>query len=247
MSRALVPPAGAGAGAGRSRPARGAILSSVAIGAVVLTALGAFLVAPARARAKQPPALAGLWRLDPTQTVTPGRRNGGPPGGGFGGGGGGGGGMRGGRRGGFGGGGGGFGGGGGGGRRGMGGGGGDGPRGGSEFDELRPTSLPPLLRIDQHPDQVTVDDSTGTALLEIATGVDAPGDTAVRMFATPHFTGLWKGSKLVVEHEVGHGALATETWRLKKRDRELEIETRIQPPGSLPSREFKRVYLRSQG
>jgi hypothetical protein len=177
----------------------------------------------------QKPDLTGEWRLDAQHSDMPQR----PPGGGGGG---------------YGGGGGGWGGGGCGGGGGHpphpGGGGGGRPPGGeasaSDPSRPRPVRLPDLMHITATPALVSVEDSSGTVLEEIAT-VSAEADTFAHAPGAPHIAGQWKGDKLVIEREGPRGKV-TETISLEDKGATLVFHTKMESSGDMPSREFKRVY-----
>ena len=92
-------------------------------------------------------------------------------------------------------------------------------------------------------------DSTGAAVADIVTGAStpAPADTATRLLAAPRLDGQWKGSKLVVTHAWPNGVVITDTWELKSHDRELDLRTEVKSPGDMPTREWKRVFMRAEG
>ncbi|MFI5372287.1 MAG: hypothetical protein ACHQ52_12085 [Candidatus Eisenbacteria bacterium] len=211
--------------------------------ALVATAAVLLLVIPALARPKPAPTLSGLWRLDPSRSETP---TGGSEhrsmGGGFG------------RGGGWGGMGGGHGGWGGGGRGGRG---GDGSGEGRETGAregggsrglrgIRPAPLPPVMRVTQGGNLLTLADTSGVTVAEIAIGDTATADSAVKVFDAPHFTGVWQGGHLVVTRELTQGVVVTDTWTLKSKGRELEIKSTFKPAGDRPGLEFKRVYARME-
>jgi hypothetical protein len=222
--------------------------------ALAALAMVAVLVLPALAHPKPAPSLAGLWKIDPSRTETPFSGEHHSMGGGYG------------RHGGWGGGGwgGGTGGGWGDGHRGGGGGGGGGGEPGGDPSEggadgssgrhgtsrLRPEPLPPVMRVTQHASLMTLADSSGVAVAEIAVGDSASSgaspDTAVTVFAAPHFTGAWKGDQLVITRELADGIVIHDTWTLKSKGRELEIKSTI-VRADHPTLEFKRVYQRMEG
>ena len=217
--------------------------------ALAVLAMVTALVLPALAHPKPAPSLVGLWKIDPSRTETPfsGEHHG--SGGGYGRhGGGGGGGWGGGMGGGWGGDRhGGWGGGAPGGDPSAGGGGGSGGRHGTT---PRPEPLPSVMRITQKESVMTLADTSGVAVAEIAFGdtttSDASPDTAVTVFAAPHFTGAWKGDQLVVTRELAGGVVIHDTWTLKSKGRELEIKSTV-TRADHPTLEFKRVYQRMEG
>jgi hypothetical protein len=200
---------------------------------------------PAQATSKQPPVLAGAWRLDADKSEMPrpsGRAAGGSMrGGGFG------------RGGGWGGGGGGWS---GGGRHGGWGGGGGGGRGeggrrpsgddarGERGAWLRAALLPPMIRIEQAPDRVRFADTTGAEIAEIV--LTPTSDSGTSPFHVMQLDGHWKGKRLEAKTDAG-GAKVTETYALKSDGRVLEIKTRVEPPNHRPPFDFSRVYERIAG
>ena len=183
----------------------------------------------AQAGDKEKPDLSGEWRLDAAHSDLPQR----PPGGGGGYGGGGGGGWGGGGYGGH-----------GGGHRGHGdggwGGGGGAEASGSDASRPRPVRLPALMHVTATPTLVSVEDSTGAVLEEIAT-VSAEADTFAHAPGALHLAGRWKGDKLVIEREGPRGKV-TETISLEDKGAALVFHTKVESSGDMPSREFKRVY-----
>jgi len=102
--------------------------------------------------------------------------------------------------------------------------------------------LPEVMHITATPALVSVEDSSGTVLEEIAT-VSAQADTFARAPGAPHIEGQWKGDKLVIEREGPRGKV-TETISLEDKGATLVFHTRMESSGDMPSREFKRVYRR---
>ncbi|HKB76789.1 MAG TPA: hypothetical protein VKC58_09370, partial [Myxococcales bacterium] len=199
-----------------------------------------------------PPDLTGEWLLDPSRSDAPptrGSQGGGRGGSGRGGGGGG---MGGGRRGMGGGGGGGMGGGGMGGggfrgsfggrpRGGPGGAGGEGEAG-AGGEAQRPMRLPPRIHVTQTAKIVSVEDSSGAVIEEIAT-VPAAADTFDRAPGAVHVLGEWSGKALELTHEGPNGSKRVETWSLGNNGATLVSEVKIEG-GEMPARSFKRVYRR---
>jgi hypothetical protein len=193
-----------------------------------------------------PPDLTGEWLLDPSRSDAPPGRVGGRGGYGRGGGGGG---MGGGRRGMGGGGGEGMGGG------GMGGGGfrgsfGGRPRGGSgEGGEAaaggeaqRPLRMPARIHVTQTAKIVSVEDSSGAVIEEIAT-VPAEADTFDRAPGALHVLGAWNGKALELTREGANGSKRVETWSLAENGASLVSEVKIEGD-ERSQRSFKRVYRR---
>jgi hypothetical protein len=107
----------------------------------------------------------------------------------------------------------------------------------------RPARLPNFIHITETASEVSFEDSSGAVLQEIAT-VPAEADTFARAPGAQHVTGQWSGDKLVVERPGPRDAKITETITLKDKGKSLQIETKIEGSGDMPSREFKRVYDR---
>jgi len=171
---------------------------------------------PARAgEPAGPPDLNGDWRLDPKHSDNPQRA-----GGSFGGGGGGG--MRMGRH-----------------------GGGGGWRGGDASGSAvgRPVRLPDLMHVTQTAAVVSFADSSGAVLREVSE-VPADADTLPHARGAEHLSGQWKGGKLVIQRTGPRDSKITETISLENKGKSLQIDTKIEPGGDRPSREFKRVYDR---
>ena len=173
--------------------------------------------------------LSGAWRFDPERSDKPPQRMGG---GGMHGGGMHGGGMHGGGHGGWGGG-------------GPGGGpppegteGGPGGPGGPQGPGGRPGRLPDVIHIAQHDGYVSIEDSTDTELLRIATGI-APA-APMRVIEAD---GKWKDGKLEAVSEPREGMKVTQTYSLKDKGATLEVKTKIEGRRSF---EMKRVFARDK-
>jgi len=226
---------------GNQQTILGVVLGSIAVFALlVVSATGLVHIATA---AKSPPNLAGLWRLDPEKSETPGAQGGhGGWGGGGGGSGGGGGGWGGHHHGGMGGGGGGggMGGGwghhGGGDHEGMGG----GPPDSARMGGAMARRLPDLIRIEQTATSVSIGDSAGTALLQVTT--PASSNDTVPATAADQVQGKWDGVKLEYKRPGPNGHDITQRVYLEDKGRTLVLETKIPANGERPGRDFKRVY-----
>jgi hypothetical protein len=216
-------------------------LKKIALGAGSL-GLAAVLLLPMAIRATNARAsnkgagaaldLTGTWQLDPSKSDA--------PRGGMGRGGGGGGGMRGG----------GFGGGmGGGGRHGGGGhmrGGGGAPdaEGGAQGDRpagdrMRP-GLPRLLHISTVDTGLSLADSSGAVVQEIAFTALPASEPSVEHHA-PRIPGVWKDGKLEAEREDSRGTKITETFSLEDKGATLVVKTKMAPSQG-GGFEMKRVY-----
>ena len=169
--------------------------------------------------------LSGAWRFDPERSDKPPERMGGGMHGGGHGGGMHGGGMHGGWGGGP-------------------GGGGPPPEGGPEGGPGgpggggRPGRLPDVIHIAQHDGYVSIEDSTDTEVLRIATGV-APAAPMSVMEAD----GKWKDGKLEAVSEPREGMKVTQTYSLKDKGATLEVKTKIEGRRSF---EMKRVFARDK-
>src|SRR5262245_51387843 len=163
--------------------------------------------------------LSGAWRFDPERSDKPPQRMGGGHGGGMHGGGMHGGGMHGGWGGGS---------------------GGPPPEGGGPEGRGagRPGRLPDVIHIAQHEGYVSVEDSTDTEMLRIATDV-APAAPMSVMEAQ----GTWKDGKLEAVSEPREGLKVTQTYSLKDKGATLEVKTKIEGQRSF---EMRRVFAREK-
>jgi predicted component of type VI protein secretion system len=93
---------------------------------------------------------------------------------------------------------------------------------------------------------VSFEDTTGHVIREITT-VSAEADTFAHAPGVQRLTGVWKGDQLVVQRSGGRSRAMTETITLEEDGHTLKIDTKIESGGSMPSREFKRVYQRVSG
>ena len=102
----------------------------------------------------------------------------------------------------------------------------------------RPGRLPDVLHIAQHDGYVSIEDSTDTEMLRIATGV-APAAPMSVMEAQ----GKWKDGKLEAVSEPREGMKVTQTYSLKDKGATLEVKTKIEGRRSF---EMKRVFGRDK-
>jgi hypothetical protein len=102
----------------------------------------------------------------------------------------------------------------------------------------RPVRLPNVLHIAQHEGYVSIEDSTDTEMLRIATGV-APAAPMSVMEAQ----GTWKDGKLEAVSEPREGMKVTQTYSLKDKGATLEVKTKIEGHRSF---EMKRVFAREK-
>jgi hypothetical protein len=113
-----------------------------------------------------------------------------------------------------------------------------GPRmGGRGGQRLR---LPDEIRIEQSEGFVTLEDSSGTAIREIATRGGSADSTSLPP-DVPRLLGQWKGDRLEVKHEDARGGTITETFSLDDKGRSLVLKTKIEGRRTF---EIKRVYRR---
>jgi hypothetical protein len=204
--------------------------------ASVVAMVGATRPAPVVA-ADRPPDLNGEWRFDPKHSDAPpgpgGPGGGGGSHGGYGGHHGMGGGM------------GGMGGGGmGGGWGHHGGGGGEHPSGGPDGapQGQRPVRLPELMHITQTNEIVSFEDSAGAVLQEITT-IGAAKDTLAHALGAQVVVGRWEKDKLEVDREGPRGKVVT-TFSIEDDGKRLVMHVKMEGNGEMPSREFKRSYVR---
>jgi hypothetical protein len=80
------------------------------------------------------------------------------------------------------------------------------------------------MRVTQTAATVSFEDSSGAVIREVA--------------------GKWKGDKLVIQRTGPRDSKITETISLQDKGKSLLIDTKFEPSGEMPSREFKRVYSR---
>lgn len=171
---------------------------------------------------KPPLDLSGTWRFDPGRSdAPPAWGGGGHGGGGHGGGGGGWSGHHGGYHG-----------------AGGYGGGVEGGEGGEAH--ARPMRLPDLLCIEEQPEYVVLQDSTGADLMQIVIG-EKVSSTSPSTAGPVRVQGEWKKDHLEAKHEDDRGFKVTQTYALSDKGRTLEIDTKVEGRRSF---ETKRVYDR---
>ena len=127
-------------------------------------------------------------------------------------------------------------------RRGFGGRPHDGTTGDNDNQAMRPLRLPRLIHVTQTARIVSVEDSSGAVIEEIAT-VPAAADTFDRAPGAVHVLGAWNGRALEMSRETPDGAKRTETWSLIDDGASLVSEVKI-TGGGIPERSFKRVFKR---
>ena len=115
---------------------------------------------------------------------------------------------------------------------------GGGPGGPEGRGAGRPGRLPNLIHIAQHDGYVSIEDSTDTEMLRIATGI-APAAPMSVMEAQ----GTWKEGKLEAVSEPREGVKVTQTYSLKDKGATLEVKTKVEGQRSF---EMKRVFAREK-
>jgi hypothetical protein len=98
------------------------------------------------------------------------------------------------------------------------------------------------MRIVPEDDGMSIVDSIGSPTEEIKIGVAAPKDDG-RPDAVPVLSGKWKDGRLEIVRNGGRGRM-TQTFALEGDGTILVVRTKVESKGSMPSREFKRVYRR---
>ena len=99
------------------------------------------------------------------------------------------------------------------------------------------------MRVTQTAATVSFEDSSGAVLREVAAG-STGADTFADAPGAEHLSGKWKGDKLVIQRTGPRDSKITETISLQDKGKSLLIDTKFEPSGEMPSREFKRVYNR---
>jgi hypothetical protein len=104
----------------------------------------------------------------------------------------------------------------------------------------RMVRLPELIRIEQTAGGLSIADSAGLPIEQITT---AKTPAVVPGGGVPVFTGEWKKDQLHITREGPRGKI-TETFFLEEDGGALVIQTKMDPSGQRPAREFKRIYRR---
>jgi len=93
---------------------------------------------------------------------------------------------------------------------------------------------------------VSIADSAGVPLEEILIGtkVETPPEGMEDQKAVPTFGGTWTKGKLEVVRKGRRGSM-TQSFSLEEHGRVLVLRTTMDARGDRPSREFKRVYRRT--
>jgi hypothetical protein len=100
--------------------------------------------------------------------------------------------------------------------------------------------LPGLIRIEQTAGGLSIADSAGLPIEQITT---AKAQASAPVGGVPVFTGEWKKDHLQITREGPRGKV-TETFFLEEDGGALVIQTKMDPSGQRPAREFKRIYRR---
>ena len=103
--------------------------------------------------------------------------------------------------------------------------------------------LPDFMHVTETATLVSIEDSSGTVVQEIATLGGEP-DTLAHSPGAQVLEGEWKGQKLEVQRQGARGAKITQTITLEDKGNLLVIQTKMEAGGNMPAREFKRVYQR---
>ena len=129
------------------------------------------------------------------------------------------------------------------GRGGHGGHGGGGGMGGRHGGSMR---LPERFKIQQDTGTLSIADSTGAPVEEIAIGrkVEEPPEGMGNANAVPTFGGSWNKGKLEIVRSGPRGTMK-QSFALEEDGKDLVIRTTMPARDSRPSREFKRVYRRT--
>ena len=75
---------------------------------------------------------------------------------------------------------------------------------------------------------------------------DAKEDTLVHAPGAQVVRGEWKGGRLEVQRPGARGAKVTQIITLEDEGKSLVIRTRMESSGSMPARDLKRVYRRTE-
>jgi hypothetical protein len=110
----------------------------------------------------------------------------------------------------------------------------------------RPVRLPERFRIQQDTGTLTIADSTGAPVEEIAIGrkVEEPPEGMGAANAVPTFAGTWNQGQLEIVRNGSRGTMK-QSFALEEDGKDLVIRTTVAARDSRPSREFKRVYRRT--
>jgi hypothetical protein len=106
----------------------------------------------------------------------------------------------------------------------------------------RPVRLPERMHITQTNEIVSFEDSAGTVLQEITT-IGAAKDTLAHALGAQVVAGRWEKDKLEVDREGPRGKVVT-TFSIEDDGQRLVMHVKMEGNGEMPSREFKRSYVR---
>lgn len=96
------------------------------------------------------------------------------------------------------------------------------------------------MRIQEQPEYVVLQDSTGADLMQIVIG-EKVGSTSTSTTGPVRVQGEWKKDHLEAKHEDDRGFKVTQTYALSDKGKTLEIDTKVEGRRSF---ETKRVYAR---
>jgi len=105
--------------------------------------------------------------------------------------------------------------------------------------------LPDAIHITETANVVSLEDTTGRVLREIAT-VPADADTFARAPGAQHVIGAWVGDTLEVRHATPDGRVVVESWLLANDGRTLVATVSVEGDEQRPARSMKRVYVRTE-
>src|SRR5262249_25446211 len=101
---------------------------------------------------------------------------------------------------------------------------------------------PDLIHITQTDELVSFEDSTGAVFQEITT-IGAAKDTLVHASGAQVMPGRWDKDKLECDREGPRGKVA-QTYSLEDGGKRLVLHVKMEGNGEMPTREFKRSYMR---
>jgi len=121
--------------------------------------------------------------------------------------------------------------------------GGQGGHGGPDGGGGMRRGLPRFLRIAPVDVGLSIADSAGTVVQEIALRPES-GDADGSGDGPPVLPGQWKGDRLEVKRTTPRGTM-TQTFALSDKGQSLVVSTKVEPSGGRPGFENKRVYRRA--
>lgn len=103
--------------------------------------------------------------------------------------------------------------------------------------------LPDRIHVTQTASLVSLEDSSGAVIREIAT-VAAEADTFLRAPGAEHLPGRWVKGRLEIERPGPFENPIRESYALEADGRRLVVRVRLPGSTRMPAREIKRVYQR---